>query len=101
MRSPESYEKEDIDDFITELGAYNCKPTTGGYGKSGTPDRIVCYKGRFIGIEVKREGKNGKIVEPTALQYKRMCEIEEAGGQCFWGTAEKVIGEMKAWLASL
>ena len=101
MHSPEWYEKRDIDDFLTSIGAYNCKPTTGGFGQSGTPDRIVCYRGRFVGIEVKRPGKNGKVIEPTAIQHKRMREIEAAGGKAFWGTAEKVIGEMKAWIASL
>lgn len=77
------------------IGAYNAKPTSGGFGTSGEPDRIVCIKGQFVGIEVKREGK-----EPTAIQQRRMAAITAAGGTCFWGTADKVIEEIKAWLAT-
>lgn len=102
MHSPEWYEKRDIDAFLAEIGAYNVKPTTGGFGSSGTADRICCYQGRFVAIEVKRPGANGKRdPEPTALQWKRIGEVQGAGGVAFWGTAEKVIGEMKAWIASL
>lgn len=95
MKSPEFWEKQAIDQFIKSIGAYNCKPSTGGFGSSGTPDRICCYRGHFFAVEVKRENK-----QPTALQWKRIGEIEDAGGKAFWGTAEKVIGEMKAWLQS-
>lgn len=96
MHSPEWHEKKDIDKFLVEAGIFSFAPATGGFGKSGTPDRICCYQGQFFGIEVKREGK-----EPTALQWKRMGEIEAAGGRAFWGTADKVIPEIKAWIASL
>ena len=102
MHSPEWYEKRDIDEFLAAIGTYNVKPTTGGFGSSGTSDRICCYKGRFFSVEVKRPGLNGKRnPEPTALQWKRMAEVEAAGGTAFWGTAAKVIPEIKAWLANL
>lgn len=93
MRTPESYEKADIDKFLAEHACYVCTPTTGGYGKSGVPDRIGCYKGRLFAIEVKREGK-----EPTPLQWKRIREIEAAGGKAFWGTAARVIPEIEQWI---
>lgn len=96
MHSPEWYEKRDIDQFLAEIGCYIVKPTTGGFGASGTADRVICCRGRFAAIEVKRPG--GK---PTALQNKRMREVEDAGGKAFWGHAAKVIPEIKAWLASL
>ena len=41
----------------------------------GTPDILVCIKGKFIGIEVK-VGKN----KPTRIQEHRMGQIREAGG---------------------
>jgi hypothetical protein len=50
-------------------------PATGGYGRSGVPDIIVCYKGWFYGIECKA-GKN----KPTALQLRELENINEAGG---------------------
>lgn len=98
MKTPESYEKEDIDKYLESIGAANFKPATGGFGKSGCPDRLVCIRkvssaeGGFWGIEVKREGK-----EPTALQWERIKEIEKAGGKATWGTAERVIKEIERW----
>ena len=93
MKTPEGYEKAEIDKYLKAIGAYICKPTTGGFGQSGHSDRICCIDGRFWGIEVKREGK-----EPTALQARRMSEIEEAGGFAVCGTAEKVIGMIETWI---
>jgi hypothetical protein len=92
MQTPEAWEKSDIDKYLESIGAYVIKPFTMGYGPSGHSDRAACIDGRFWGIEVKREGK-----EPTALQARRMREIEEAGGLAVAGTAEKVIGVIEAW----
>ena len=61
--------------MLEEYGAYYSMPVTGGYGNSGTPDFLVCYKGRFIGIEAKA-GK-GKT---TALQDLHLQKIRDAGG---------------------
>ena len=96
MHSPEWFEKRDIDKFLAEQNIFSFAPATGGFGKSGIPDRVGCYRGAFFSVEVKREDK-----EPTALLWKRMGEIEAAGGKAFWGTAAKVIPELKARLASL
>lgn len=93
MRTPEGREKADIDKYLKSIGAYVAKPATFGYGESGTSDRICCIRGRFVSIEVKREGK-----EPTALQERRMAAVRLAGGVAMWGTAEKVIGELQQWL---
>ncbi len=96
MKTPESKEKAKICAYLDSIGAWYCKPATYGFGKSGTPDIIACVTsseflyGRFIAIEVKREGK-----EPKPLQQARIAAIEYAGGVPFWGTAEKVITEMK------
>lgn len=90
MRTPEGYEKAEICKYLDSIGAWYIKPMTFGYGKSGTPDILALVRGRFITIEVKREGK-----EPTVLQQKRISEIEEAGGFAYWGTAERVIMALK------
>lgn len=50
-------------------------PATGGYGKSGVPDIVGCYEGRFFGIECK--AGNGKV---TALQQKNLNEIDANKG---------------------
>jgi Holliday junction resolvase len=89
MKTPEAYEKSEVSRFLASIGAYVIKPATGGFGASGHPDFVACYCGRFIGIEVKREGK-----EPTVLQERRLNEIQKAGGIGVWGTAAKIIGEL-------
>lgn len=43
---------------------------------NGVPDVICCYKGLFIGLELKRE-KSGKA---TGLQEKKLEAINNAGG---------------------
>ena len=90
MQTPEGYEKADIDKYLDTIGCWYCKPATFGFGKSGTPDRIGCMGGVFFSIEVKRPGK-----EPTPLQHRRMTEIMHNGGVAWWGTADKVIPEIK------
>ena len=91
MQTPESREKAAIAKYVKKAGAWFCRPATFGYGVSGAPDIIACHRGRFIGIEVKREGK-----EPTGLQLRRLCAIRDSDGWAFWGTAEKVIPELRA-----
>ena len=75
MATPEVKVKNKVKAVLKNLGAYYVMPVTGGYGNSGAPDFLVCYKGRFIGIECKA-GRN----KPTALQEKNLREIEGAGG---------------------
>lgn len=92
MKTPEGYEKADIDKYLKSIGAYIVKPRSGGFGASGAPDFVCCWQGRFFSIEVKREKK-----KPTAIQDTRMADIRSAGGVAFWGTAMKVIPEIEAW----
>lgn len=47
----------------------------GQYGTAGIPDIIVCYKGRFCGLEAK-VGRN----QPTKLQTVTIKQIHKAGG---------------------
>lgn len=47
----------------------------GSYGSCGIPDIIICYKGRFIALEVKTE--KGKT---TALQDFNINKINKSGG---------------------
>lgn len=64
--------------YLKERGAYFVKVHGGFYGTLGTPDILVCYKGRFIGIEMKAPGE-----EPTKIQKQRIRQIREAGGIAF------------------
>jgi hypothetical protein len=51
-------------------------PATGGYGKSGVPDFVVCVKGKFLAIEAKATAKS----PITSLQKKAIVEIGDAEG---------------------
>ena len=73
--TPEAKVKKKAVQILKELSAYYFYPVTSGYGRSGVPDIIVCYRGLFIGIECKA-GKN----KPTPLQEKNMEDIHKAGG---------------------
>lgn len=67
--------KDKVTKQLKALGAYYFFPQTGGFGKSGVPDVIGCYKGLFFGIECKA-GAN----KPTILQQKNLHEIADCGG---------------------
>jgi hypothetical protein len=74
--TPEGKVKAKVKVILKELGAYYTMPVTGGFGTSGAPDFLVCFKGNFVGIECKA-GKG----KPTALQEKNLHDIAQAGGQ--------------------
>ena len=73
--TPEKKVKTKVVAILKELGAYYFYPITGGYGASGVPDIVGCYKGRFFAIECKANGNT-----PTVLQQREMYKITEAGG---------------------
>ena len=73
--TPEKKVKNKVVKLLKENGAYYFFPATYGYGRSGVPDVIVCYRGRFIGVECKA-GAN----TTTALQNKELADIKAAGG---------------------
>ena len=47
-------------------------------GKRGTPDRLICIRGNFVGLELKVE--HG-VVDP--LQIIKLLEIRKAGGGAY------------------
>ena len=75
MATPEVKVKRQVKEVLKNLGAYYVMPVTGGYGNSGAPDFLVCYKGRFIGLECKA-GRN----TVTALQLHNLNSIKNADG---------------------
>lgn len=84
-KTPEAKVKDKVVAQLKKLGAYYFYPVTGGYGRSGVPDIIVCYRGRFIGIECKA-GKN----KPTKLQELNLKQIANAGGTALVVNEENV-----------
>ena len=76
--TPEGKVKKKVKKILDDLKAYHFSPMTAGYGRSGVPDIIVCYKGKFIGIECKA-GNN----ETTLLQKHNMKLINDNQGLAF------------------
>jgi len=73
--TPERKVKKLVSKTLTALGAYYFYPVTSGYGTSGVPDIVGCYRGRFFGIECKANGN-----KPTALQQINLDKIAATGG---------------------
>lgn len=73
--TPEVKVKKKLVAQLKALDAYYFYPVTGGYGASGVPDVICCYKGRFFAFECKA-GLN----KLTALQNINIEAIRRAGG---------------------
>lgn len=90
--TPESRVKKQCVALLESCGAYYFFPVTGGYGRSGIPDIIVCYRGLYLAIECKA-GKN----KPTALQEAEMLKIRNAGGTTLV-IREDNINELQEWL---
>ena len=74
--TPEKKVKDAVTKILKTYNAYYFYPATGGFGRSGVPDIIVCFHGHFIGIECKA-GNN----TTTALQDRELAKIEFAGGR--------------------
>ena len=49
--TPEAKVKHQVYKILRKNGAYYFSPIMNGYGKSGVPDIIVCYNGKFVGID--------------------------------------------------
>ena len=73
--TPEAKVKKKVVDVLKKNSAYYFFPATGGYGRSGVPDIVGCYRGVFFAIECKA-GAN----KPTALQEAEMGKIKQANG---------------------
>ena len=66
-----------IQRYLATLGedVFFWKEHGSAYGTSGVPDIVCCYRGRFLGLEVKRPG--GRL---TPLQERTLARISAAGG---------------------
>jgi Holliday junction resolvase len=73
--TPERKVKQQVVALLKEAGAYYFFPSANGLGRSGIPDIIACYEGRFIAIECKA-GKG----TTTALQERELKRIRDTHG---------------------
>lgn len=76
-RQPEGKVVKKIRDHLKKRGARSFKIHGGDnpYQEVGIPDLLVCFRGRFIGLEVKLPGE-----KPSPVQRVVLRSIEEAGG---------------------
>ena len=85
--SGESKEQKDVIDWVMGIpDVWLVKFTATVFSKKGIPDLILCIRGRFVGIEMKRP--KGGVRSP--LQKREREKILKSGGICeFCETAEK------------
>lgn len=95
MSTPEKKVKDRVKKILDDMKCYYFFPATHGYGRSGVPDIVGCYRGFFFAIECKA-GKN----EPTALQQRELRRIMEAEGSAFLAN-EETTEELRTWLRTL
>ena len=93
--TPESKVKKQVVEILKREGVYYFYPVTGGFGRSGVPDIVCCFNGRFLGIECKA-GTN----KPTALQEAEMARIRLAGGKTLVVNETNLndVKELVAWI---
>lgn len=70
--------ENEIKKYLKSIGAYIVKHHGSRYSRVGVPDLLICYLGRFYGIEVKAPDE-----EPTDLQLYNIKQIKKAGGVAF------------------
>jgi len=71
----ESTIQRHIMDYLTSHGAYVFKAVGNPMQRAGTPDLLVCWEGRFVGLEIKQPGEKA-----TPVQLHELGRIEGAGG---------------------
>ena len=64
-----------MEKLLKDRGAWILKTWSGGYQRAGVPDILACYRGRFLGVELKAE--KGR---PSTLQLYELKCIRESGG---------------------
>jgi len=94
-QTPESKVKAKVVAQLKTLGAYYFYPVTGGYGGSGVPDIVGCFRGMFFAIECKA-GNN----KPTPLQQKNIDAITKQGG-LVWVVNEENLNEVTKVLKAI
>ncbi len=91
--TPEAKVKKQVKAILADLEAYYVMPMTGGYGKSGAPDFLICWNGLFFGVECKA-GDN----TATPLQLRNLHDIRKAGGSAIV-INEGNVDKLGAWMA--
>jgi hypothetical protein len=75
--TPEGRVKAAVRKFLKAKGAWFYMPIQNGMGRSGIPDFICCWEGKFYAIETKAPGKRDGA---TPNQLREIDGIKLAGG---------------------
>lgn len=78
--TPEGKVKKKIKDYLKAVEAWYYMPVSNGMGRSGCPDILVCYKGKFYAFEAKAPGK---LANTTPNQDREIAAINNAGGKAY------------------
>lgn len=81
MSQPEARIGTRIRKYLEGAGAFVFKVHGGPQMMAGLPDLIVCYQGKFWGVEVKQPGQ-----KPTARQLFVHSLIRKSGGEVIVAT---------------
>lgn len=80
MSQPEARLGSEIRRECIKRGAFAFKIHGGPTMMVGLPDLIMCYRGQFIGMEIKVPDPSS---QPSVIQRRRIKEIRESGGRAF------------------
>lgn len=87
--TPEAKVKVDIKKVLADVGCWYFMPMMNGYGKTGVPDFIGCYKGQFFAIEAK-----SAVGDLTPNQTREIAAIWTAGGCVVVARSGEAVREM-------
>jgi hypothetical protein len=90
--TPEAKVKASVVKLLKKHNIYYFFPATHGFGRSGVPDIICCFDGKFLALEIKA-GNN----QPTALQEREMDRIFDAGGSAYVINEDEV-AKLDEWI---
>jgi hypothetical protein len=87
--TPEGKVKAEIKKVLAEYECWYFMPAMNGYGRSGIPDFVGCYKGTFFAIEAK--SANGKL---TPNQEREIAAMLATGGRVVVARSAEAVREM-------
>jgi len=100
MNLTEADVKKQIKDCLNAVGALPVSIWQGLMSSKGVSDILVCYRGKFMAIEVKKSnwqppGRGTKAYKHYWQQFEFLEKVRQAGGIGFFATdVETVIKEM-------
>lgn len=102
MSTPEGRIQQGIQKRVRERGGYVIKIHGSPLMPQGTPDLLICYKGFFIGMEVKTPDTQTNV---SPAQQLRLKQIKDAGGSAVvvWSVqmADRLLDTMDAMIDAL